>query len=151
MKIVFLDFDGVLNTYEDHVNPYEIGGQFYPPLDYDKVQLLNEITKDSILVIVSSWREQLSDLELTEWLHLCKIEYAELHTADRKIENRNEAVYKFLNDFEFINKPFVILDDEVNWYKHDQFLMDHLCWTDRMLGITKYDIGSCKHILKGVK
>jgi hypothetical protein len=125
MKIIFLDIDGVLVTWES----LRIWGLSGPTksrsggmLDPKSVKVLNEIIEDTgaNIVISSSWRigrtlEALKS-DLTEGGVNCStmIDF----TPRRNDAKRGLEIQEWLNHYSFINKTYpekiVILDDEIS-------------------------------------
>jgi Swiss Army Knife RNA repair-like protein len=76
VKVVFLDFDGVLNSVRYHRARYESGSDMHegrgarPCLDREAVKVLNSITEstNAVVVVTSTWRTGTPRVKLSEWL-----------------------------------------------------------------------------------
>ncbi len=75
MKVVFLDFDGVLNSVRYHTERHNAGldhaGRgMVPCLDPRGIAVLNEVVQktESVVVVTSTWRIGEQRVRLSEWL-----------------------------------------------------------------------------------
>lgn len=164
MKVVFLDFDGVLNTFEkdkaiSESRPHE---DWVPKtmeelgmvLRFDKklIQRVNVITArtDAKIVISSSWR--IGYLE--DWADvIINVHNAGLrgfivgrtprnHPDKGHLTSRPAEILTWLQNNKDENiESFVILDDTDHFTNNgDHILLDHLVKTDHTKGIQEEDI-----------
>lgn len=155
MKILFLDFDGVITTYQSKWK-----------IDMNKVKIINNICDrtDAKIVVTSSWR----------------IGYAGVVTAFHEslkqyfIKHEYEGIFKYIFD-KFINnivgmtdsvgtcrgneikfyinehpevKNYVIIDDDSDMFDYQLF---NFVQTDTYEGITERDAKLCIDILNGAE
>lgn len=141
MNVIFLDFDGVISTFE---NRWEIST--------DKLLLLKELCEEtnSKIVVTSSWRlisdtlDKLKERMRKSNPHSTLI-FDYLHsTTDNEGTWRGDEVERWLEKNEVEN--YVILDDEVD-YRDNQLV--HLVQTDTYEGITEREVKLARTILKG--
>ena len=144
MKLVFLDFDGVLNS-----TPFLVGPPRKPPLgisaiDGRAVRRLNTIVDltGAKFVISSTWRIYEPVGRLIEWLEALGFEGEVIdRTPDFPGQERGVEILEWLKaydkspDGEDI-EDFVILDDNADMYP----LLDHLVQTDSEVGLTDADV-----------
>ncbi len=150
MKVIFLDFDGVISTYEMSWR-----------IDPNKLMLLDKIVQatDAKIVVTSSWKHGCDNVEEFK----SKI-YTRRGSKDIKDETpfgkfinqiyditdgcgyRGEEVEKWLNNHEVEN--YAILDDDSD-FKNEQLF--HFVQTDTYEGLTSREVKLCITILNGKK
>jgi hypothetical protein len=121
MKIIFLDFEGVLQINRSRSKPYRPGS---PTFDRESVANLNLLIKltDAKIVVTSSWRLD-SDLPLQ---HLVDFEgvigevVGQTPYLGLGYHGRGAEIHAFLREDNFPIEQFVILDDDI---EHD--IADH--------------------------
>lgn len=141
MKIIFLDFDGVLSHYNSGYN-----------IDPEKVELLLKIVEETgaKIVISSSWRyntveltkKKLGDLSFFE--HTIDVTPRLTYVVDGGYHSvpRGEEIKCWLKKHKNIDN-YVILDDEVNDMLFYQ--KDHIVETDMYTGLSE------KHVKQAIK
>lgn len=152
MKVIFLDFDGVLNSkayeYEAQGN---LGMAFSGhQLDTRPVSLLNHVVRltDAKIVVSSAWRHVWSRKELTRILQNRGFEHVDsiIGITPSLPGPRAEEVSQWLSMEEERRKidpdrepieSFVILDDVDEFSQHG--LGENLVLTDASVGLTKQD------------
>jgi hypothetical protein len=153
MKILFLDFDGVLNSgesfHENHEarlraeergdDPIGIMVEHGWPLGHicpKNVECLNYIVEQTgcSIVVSSVWRSHELD-ELRGWLKTRGFRYPDMvigRTANFQVSAcRGYEIHDWLNKSENVNS-FVIIDDDCDMYH----LMPYLVNTDGRVGLT---------------
>ena len=152
MKILFLDFDGVITTYDSKWK-----------IDLNKLALLDKIIEqtNAKIVVTSSWKYGSKDVE-----HFKERIYTRLHTTDIYDETpfgkfidqiyditdgcgyRGDEVEKYLNEHSGDIESYVILDDE-NDFKEEQLF--NFVQTDTYEGLTEREVKLCISILNNIK
>jgi hypothetical protein len=164
MKIIFLDFDGVLNHekfYKERFEKrYEEGAMSYPlsEIDREAVENLNFLCKetDAKIVISSTWRHSGLDyckdaLERSGFIG----EIIDI-TPDLRSNNclRGNEILKWIKDNKDKVGPYynfteyVILDDDSDmlYWQRNNFIL-----IDRFVGLTMGNVYQAKKILNGGK
>ena len=154
MKIIFLDFDGVITT---HQSKWKI--------DMDKVKIINDICDktDAKIVVSSSWRigyhGVVSVFRLSLKNYFTKNQYLDhfKDTFDKFIDNivgmtdsgssRGNEIKFYMNEHPDIEN-YVIIDDDSDMCDYQLF---NFVQTDTYEGITERDAKLCVDILNGVK
>jgi len=136
MKIIFLDFDGVLNNTKYLEAQSEI---VFAPFDFVNVENLNTITDigDIGIVITSDWRRFGLDLkQFVKRYGVIGNVVGETRVTDHMPRGMEIQAWllKYRVDKEFIQK-FVILDDRDDM----GYISDRLIQTDPAVGLTKED------------
>lgn len=150
MKIIFLDFDGVLNHEVFYRKRQDIGIEFYPPyplceIDPDCISVLDHIVLQTgaKVVVSSTWRHGRTIQELQTILNHFNFKGEIIDkTPSFKHDDciRGNEILKWIQDnenligqtyHEFEN--YVILDDDCDmlYYQKDNFLQ-----VDRWIGLT---------------
>lgn len=152
MKVIFLDFDGVLNHeafYKQRLNDPNFSADNYPITEFDPncIEILNYIcaTTDAKVVISSSWRhgrtvEQLRDLLysvgfiypmriISKTPTLTDDDCVRGNEIEKWMKLNRELIGKYFTEYD----EYVILDDDNDmlYTQKDNFL--HV---DRFVGIT---------------
>lgn len=133
MKILFLDFDGVLNseqskvfwrnqkdqeTWECDMSKWSGGmleyiAKEYCPIAMSNLEELMRRTPDLKIVVSSSWRTSRTVQELKELFHSKFISDAIIDKTESFHNIRGEEIQKWLNEHpEVTNKDYVIVDDD---------------------------------------
>lgn len=138
MKVVFLDFDGVLNPYKN----YKADCVF----SKSAVQSLNDLLEKipSLKIVVSSsWRHKGLDF-VKEVLKKNGVDSSKVIdiTDEKKREDRGKHVERWLSTHKEVSK-FVILDDD----NHMDKLMDRLVKTNSYVGLTEKDVRKALELL----
>ena len=152
MKIIFLDFDGVITTYQSKWK-----------IDMDKVKIINDICDktNAKIVVSSSWRIGYRGIVHTfqEYLkqYFVKNEYVGLFKFNKFIDNivgmtdsgssRGNEIKFYMNEHPDIEN-YVIIDDDSDMCDYQLF---NFVQTDTYEGITERDAKLCVDILNGVK
>lgn len=152
MKILFLDFDGVITTYQSKWK-----------IDMDKVEIINDICDktDAKIVVSSSWRKGYRGVVHTfqEYLkqYFVKNEYVGLFKFNKFIDNiigltdsgsfRGNEIKFYMNDHPDIEN-YVIVDDDSDMLDEQLF---NFVQTDTYEGITERDAKLCVDVLNGVE
>jgi hypothetical protein len=157
-KIIFLDFDGVLNSQLY----YKTKGKEDVSIDENSVELLNELCSktDASVVVTSTWRLGRSVEELQLILDKKGFEHRVLDkTLDLRIGEygdsmlRGNEIYQWIKDHEDIIQAkyygyssYLILDDDSDmlyWQRNNFICVDPFC------GITNKTVFIGKQILLG--
>lgn len=154
MKILFLDFDGVITTYQSKWK-----------IDMDKVKIINEIcdNTDAKIVVTSSWRHGyrgiVSVFRESLKQYFIKNQYLDhfKESFDKFISNivgmtdsgscRGNEIKFYMYDHSEVEN-YVILDDDSDMLDEQLF---HFVQTDTYEGITERDAKLCVDILSGVE
>ena len=145
MDVIFLDFDGVINSkafWKKHDGKILIDN----PFDYKNVRELNRLTNltDAKIVISSAWRKFDFGLdELIKKLRNAGVQgdiIGETPVLDVPVRGMEIQAWLIANPN---CKKFVILDDvdDMGWLK------DHLILIDGDVGLTKKDATDATHFL----
>ena len=155
MKVIFLDFDGVITT---HDSKWKI--------NMHKIKIINDICDktDAKIVVSSSWRTgYLGDLSaFHERLKQYFIKYNYLDnfkdTFDKFINDivgmtecigglRGDEIKSYMNEHPEVEN-YVIIDDDSDMCDYQ---LCHFVQTDTYDGITERDAKLCVDILNGIK
>lgn len=123
MKIIFLDFDGVLNSVQDSIMYRRLGGDFgmkMSPLACSNIQWLLDQDKDVKIVISSTWRvlHTLSELKIILSVNNVDGNRVIGVTPDREVDliegmSRGSQIKRWLNDNQDKNiTHYCIIDDD---------------------------------------
>ena len=140
MKIIFLDVDGVLNSFQDRYS-------FDLETDYH-FELLQKIVQETgaKIVLSSSWRIGLARHGESVLIDRLK-EFGMNIISCTPVLNgccRGDEIRKWLDDTEEDVERFVILDDESDMA---EFKETHLIKTDSMVGLQENDVRKCIEML----
>lgn len=151
MKIIFLDFDGVISTYEK-------GWRF----DVEKIELLKEIVDktDAKIVVTSSWKrgftevgnfiksfynkpknKDLKNVTIFDWF--VKSIY---DITDNNGSWRGDEIQRWIDKHNEEIESYVILDDDSDFHDNQLF---NFVQTDTYEGITSREVKLCIKILNG--
>jgi len=140
VKIIFLDIDGVLNTW----NPNDFN------LHKDKIELLNQlIDKTNAKVVLSSdWRKKSSLEQINNKLKLNGFKH-NLFDQTPVLESRKNEIILYLFMLKENPESIVILDD----IPADDFgdLLPYVVNTHSMVGLTQKNCELAELILKMIK
>lgn len=149
MKIIFLDFDGVISTYEK-------GWRF----DVEKIELLKEIVDktDAKIVVTSSWKrgftevdnfiksfydkprnKDLKNVTIFDWF--AKSIY---DITDNNGSWRGDEIQRWIDKHNEEIESYVILDDDSDFRDNQLF---NFVQTDTYEGITSREVKLCIKIL----
>jgi hypothetical protein len=112
LRIVFLDFDGVLNTIDDPCwSRADVGGEGC--LDPEKVRLVTALVRrtGALVVLSTSWRLGFAQEELEAMLRRRGFEGGFAGTTPREGETRGEEIQAWLRDHGREVTRWVALDD----------------------------------------
>jgi hypothetical protein len=152
MKIIFLDFDGVITTCNSKWN-----------IDLDKLSLLDKIIQqtDAKIVVTSSWKHGCKNVEdFKEKIHTRRCaKNAKEQTPFAKFVDqiyditdgcgyRGDEVETYLNNHKEEIESYVILDDDDD-FKEEQLF--NFVQTDTYEGITEREVKLCISILNNIK
>lgn len=135
MKVVFLDFDGVLNG-DDYVRRQ---GRFGLILDPEKLALLKKLiyATDAKIVLSTSWREHWSSMEEQcdsiglEMNRIFRSYQMEIYDKTPQLRfQREQAIYQWLQQYPQVEN-FVVLDDR---FLSADFLKEHFVLTSNLRG-----------------
>lgn len=158
MKVIFLDFDGVLNSVRYHVARHDAGLDMHegrgrkPCLDPEAIKVLNEVCgrTDAVVVVTSTWRLNEKRTTVSGWLRDAgfdgivyaftppekdvKAEHPELERVRRghEIQSWLDAAAVFPNHRLGPVTHFVILDDDTDM----EHLYNKLVKVDDQEGLT---------------
>jgi hypothetical protein len=140
--IVFLDFDGVLNTYAWIYSHSERGFDHIAP---ELVQLVNQLVwrAKAKVVVSSAWRILFNQAELQEGLNEHGFTGEIVGVTDQIGNDRGAQIQRWLTENDH-QGPFVILDDEAGGMLH---LLPSLVKTDPHKGITQEDVEEALRVL----
>lgn len=157
MKVLFLDFDGVLNNDSSaYIHGYRYNTSLYcaPAADPVSVELIDILVakSDANIVVSSSWRvdktvEELKDIlchqfGLRSWNKV--IDKTPLPTYERG-ELRGHQVDAWLNYSAIDVDDYVIIDDSADFLDHHR---EHFCLIDAEYGFRVKNLLNCLDILK---
>ena len=123
IKIIFLDFDGVLNGGEYLANISE--WLSFDALDKDKIQLVNRIIEETgaKVVISSSWRNGCPLEEIEEELIKRGFKGEIIGSTPSLTARRGIEIQAWMDGYPGEIRSFVILDDESDMEHLYQFLI----------------------------
>lgn len=159
LKLIFLDFDGVLNSSKyfsskKFKEEYCLFNQPFVHIDPKKIKLLNKLIDISgaSVVVSSAWRIQRSVEELNYILKMrgAKFELIDstpIHDQEHlfKIPVRGLEIQEYLDKIIIKPSNFVILDDCDNM----AHLLPFLVQTDYRIGLTLNDVKKAVKLLGG--
>ena len=165
MKILFLDFDGVLNSdeymksksYQDEVSGYSdwevIQVAHHTHLDPLALDLIDKIVDATGAVVIASttWRLRYSNDEMNLMLSNrgAKFRIAGATPAIRMFgSDRGAEIKRYLEDSLDEAERFVIIDD-IDFFFHHTDLYPHFIQTDSKYGIRQSDVEKAIKILNG--
>lgn len=140
MKIIFLDFDGVVNRFDEP--------ESFRKLSLSCVENLNQLVELSgaSIIITSAWRGHIpliSDLAQVLVNAGFKFPKKVIGKTPRSFLRRGTEIEKWLKDTKYKIESFVILDDDSDM---EPFL-NRLVQTDFNVGLTIYDVEKAVDIL----
>ena len=153
MKILFLDFDGVITTYESGWR-----------IDLKKLELLDNIIKstDAKIVVSSSWTvgkdnvDDFKDYLCSTWRvktigenDIFKNFVRQIYDiTDKKGAWRGDEIQRWLDKHEDDVDTYAILDDDSDFHDNQLF---HFVQTDTYEGLTAREVKLCTYILNNNK
>lgn len=151
MKVIFLDFDGVISTYEKRWR-----------FDIEKVELLKEIVDktDAKIVVSSSWKRGFTEVDkfITSFYNRPKNKDLKNSTifdwfanavydiTDNDGSWRGDEIQRWIDKHEDEIESYVILDDDSDFHDNQLF---NFVQTDSYEGITSREVKLCIKILNG--
>jgi len=140
MKIIFLDFDGVVNRFDEP--------ESFRKLSPSCVENLNRLVElsDANIIITSSWKGHMPLVsDLTKVLVNAGFRFPKkvIGKTPRTFFPRGREIEEWLKDCEYKIESFVILDDDSDM---EPFL-DKLVETDFNVGLTMCDVEKAIDIL----
>lgn len=158
MNTLFLDIDGVLNSFEYFSNPPEDSFSAYPLCEFDKraINIINKIISEcdiSNLVISSDWRntwtkEELITIFTSVGLKVpSKVDTTECFINKFSVTEydkigRGYEIQKYINDNNVIN--YIIIDDDNRFLEEQK---SKLILTSFNTGVQLSDLIKAKKIL----
>lgn len=151
MKIIFLDFDGVISTHEKRWR-----------LDMEKIELLKEIVDktDAKIVVSSSWKrgftevdnfikslyngsrnKDLNNVTIFNWFANSIYDI-----TDNNGSWRGDEIQRWIDKHNEEIESYVILDDDSDFHDNQLF---NFVQTDSYEGITSREVKLCIKILNG--
>lgn len=153
MKILFLDFDGVITTYESGWR-----------IDLKKLELVDNIIKstDAKIVVSSSWTvgknnvDDFKDYLCSTWRvktigenDIFKNFVRQIYDiTDKKGAWRGDEIQRWLDKHEYDVDTYAILDDDSDFHDNQLF---HFVQTDTYEGLTMREVKLCTYILNNNK
>lgn len=158
-KIIFLDFDGVLNTekYQSELrlagkNGWDDFGQLFDPEAVENLKMVLDTVPDALLVINSSWKLEGFDRMKELWkarhlpgkIHSCTPDYVpdltniDLENFDNiaMLAGKGNEVKQWIEANLMEGCQYVIFDDMPDFLPDQE---EHLVCTDPRFGITVED------------
>ncbi len=150
MKILFLDFDGVITTYDSKWN-----------IDLNKLALLDKIIEqtNAKIVVTSSWKhgsKDVEDFKTRIYTRRCSKNIKDETPFGKFVDQiyditdgcgyRGDEVEKYLNNHKDEVESYVILDDDDDFKEKQLF---NFVQTDTYEGITEREVKLCIGILNG--
>jgi len=113
MKLLFLDFDGVLNIIKGE-NPTYLKEFHFEPKLVDNLNKLLDSIPDLKIVVSSSWREDLEDA--IEQLKLSGFKYEDrIIGVTSDLGHRGKEISNSLDHLEY--SKYLVIDDNINEIK----------------------------------
>lgn len=152
MKVLFLDFDGVINSHNGYAkrnydkkeieNPYPLFEEHIEPLNW----LIDEV-KDLKIVISSTWRKHLELKKITEMMVEKGFKYPEVIIGKTPLNgpSRIDEINAWMEDVDDIEK-FVVVDDKPMKDFGEAFIQVYSSY-----GFMHFDAVLCKAYLTGEK
>ena len=153
MKIIFLDFDGVISTYEK-------GWRF----DVEKIELLKEIVDktDAKIVVTSSWKRGFTEVDKFIKSFYDKPRNKDLKNVtifdwfansiyditDNNGSWRGDEIQRWIDKHNEEIESYVILDDDSDFRDNQLF---NFVQTDTYEGLTEREVKLCISILNNIK
>ncbi len=144
MKIIFLDFDGVLNNESffikrhrnmqglrmidlNKINETDLKVKYLLcEIDLDNLDILKEIINDtdSKVVVISSWKKLKVFYKVSK--HLVNLGIPIIGMTSDNSDNRGEGIKNYLKNHEVDN--YIVIDDDI-FPDYDEEIMNHLVKT----------------------
>lgn len=144
-RIIFLDFDGVLNTTEflRRVGAADVGHRW---LDPEKVRLLAELTRrtGALIVLSSSWRYAFTQEELEAMLRRCGFDGAFGGMTPKIVRPRGEEIQAWFTAGATEPTHWVALDDAIDGMA---WLGEHHIGTTMEQGLTPEHVERAARLL----
>lgn len=169
-KIIFLDFDGVLNTEKYQTRLREEGkprwddyGQLFDPEAVANLKMVIDTVPDALLVINSSWKLEGLDRVKELWktrclpgiIHSCTPDYVpdlmninfENYDIIAMLAGKGNDVKQWMDKNVSEGCQYVIFDDMPSFFPDQK---EHLICTDPRFGITAMDAMRAIEILTNI-
>lgn len=132
MKIIFLDIDGVLNTYGAY------GIHDPNSTKPECIERLNVILNETgaKIVIISSWKDQWGIKTTTDILYSREVKMDSIFGGTANGFSKEKGIQKFLSEYPISH--FVIIDDNIEL--NDITLRLHHVQTHTFVGLTDNDV-----------
>ena len=132
MKVIFLDFDGVLNITQGKNPTYLKEFHFEPILVKNLNNLLQKIT-DLKIIVTSSWRDDLEDA--IDQLNKVGFSYEErILGSTEDLGHRGEEILKVLELLDI--EKYLVIDDSIDEIK-EKISYDYILQVDPFYGFSK--------------
>lgn len=153
MKVIFLDVDGVLNSYKYGEIPYMSRDEGYRFLDKQAFKYVKMLVVQSgaVLVLSSTWRYSFhkdlsSDDDMARGLiQALQVEGLSLYDITPQIDmNRYEEIKEWLKQHPEVDKYVILDDSDYDWKDMGEVWI--AC--NSQVGLTKKDVRKAIQILK---
>jgi len=160
IKVIFLDVDGVLNSYEWRIKNREKNNRIIKCLDEEPIKILSKIveTTNAKIVLSSSWRgldsESVFLRILKEKLEKFNMSIFSMTGKSKKKKSRGWEIRDWLKDNKHIYNvtSFVIIDDDsFDIANHKKTLLPYYIKTSFKDGLQEKHVDKILHVLNGGK
>ena len=145
MNVIFLDFDGVITTYDSKWN-----------IDLEKLALIDKIVQqtNAKIVVTSSWkcgckdvdcfRQKLQPKRRAKTKTIFNKFLEQIYDITEDCEHKSQEVKKYLSKHKEQIENYVIVDDEDVFADEDDI---NFVQTDTYKGVTEKDVTLCIKLL----